>query len=216
MSEARMDKFLTIPHFYGPLFTIITTIIYHYLSGIFGYSISGSLLFIVLALGTFAGGQRAGLICAVWTGAYSLFAFPGDPTRVIQITIGGIIIALIIGWQTRKLRNFYKASDELADKNVIRLNVALDKLRYAKSEIKQALKLIGDCEGEFGNVLGSMVGYSELRKNIEEVNTWYNNPDNIQRLREMDEAQEKVDLRRAYEKALAEIEELKRQLERLQ
>lgn len=103
MEIKAIQKIVDIPRLYGPLATVTATVIYHLGSLYFGYSIAVFSLAPFLALASVLG-LRSGLICAAWLSAYAWYAIPSDPARIIQIWIGLFLIAIIVGSETRALR----------------------------------------------------------------------------------------------------------------
>lgn len=176
-----------VPRWIGPIATILFTIVYHLGSIYFGYSIAVMWIICFLVLGSFVGGLRAGLICAVWISLYSFYAI-SDLSRVIQIIIGSIGIAFIVGWQTRRLREFYQTADEVLNGNAVKLQEGLQFLREAKTELRKLIQLIELVEDRFGNVLSGVVGYKALREMIQEVDAWHKQPENIKKLQQIEKA----------------------------
>lgn len=184
----NLNALLTISRLWGPLATIAFTVAYHAAAIYFGLPISLVFVTCFVVLGTFMSGLRGGAVAALWAIAYALYTLPFD--RAVQILIGLPIIVLIVGWQTRLLREFYKNADELLNGNATRLNQALSELRTAREKLVEARKLIDLSEDKFGNVLARVVGYKGLKDTIKAVNEFYDNPENVKRLRDMDKAQD--------------------------
>lgn len=191
----NVTRLLDIPRFWGPLATIVFTIIYHYGALTFGYSIAVMPLVLILAFGAFVGGLRAGLICAVWITLYTFYAIPDDLSRVIQIGLGSVGVALVIGWQTRKIRQLYIVTDELVNGNV---DKAKNSLRIARELIEHwemytdtgRLWQVRRFEDALGNLLAGVVGYRHIRREIQEVEDWHSDPENVQKLQQRDEVEQ--------------------------
>lgn len=96
-------QLVTFPRFWGPLLTVGFTIVYDLAATWFGFSVAVFPLAGFLALGSLFG-LWSGLICAAWITGYAWYAIPGDPARVIQIALGAAVMAVIIGTETRALR----------------------------------------------------------------------------------------------------------------
>jgi hypothetical protein len=99
-----MSKFLTIPRFWGPLLTVSFTVVYYAIILYFGWSITFSWLWLFMAAGIFISGLRAGMLCAAFIVAFTLYAIPMDTSRIIQLAISTPAAAVLVGWQTRELR----------------------------------------------------------------------------------------------------------------
>lgn len=181
-----MLRLFDIPRAWGPLVTVIFTVIYHLLAMFFGFSIAVMPLTVFLAAGTFIGGLRAGLICALWISLYAYLFIP-DSTRVIQIAIGCLGLAIIIGWLRRRERQLENISRAiLANGNIQKINEA----RQIALELKLSLngpakKMVEKIDDKLGNTLAVLEGYKFLRDEIDRVNEWYSIPGNAKKLQEM-------------------------------
>lgn len=166
----KMSKLLTIDRFWGPVATVVFTVLYHLTAVSFGFTVAVGWLWVFAVLGAFIGGRKAGLIAATWAAVYAYYVTPGEDWPFLaQRVVIGFILTEIVGWQTHQLREYYKAADELLNGNAIRLNLALRELREAKEKMRQARKLIEQSEDGFGNVLTKVVGYGALRQRIADV-----------------------------------------------
>lgn len=139
---------LTIPRFWGPLFTIIFTLAYHAGSLYFHYSITLIWIMVFVVWGTFASGLRGGLIAAAWGILYALYAIPmtDQLNRAIQVSIGIIMVAGLVGWQTRSLRRSLaktQAALLLAEKNQVKANL-VDSANGNIEKLRTALKMLDD------------------------------------------------------------------------
>jgi len=144
-----------------------------------------------MIFGTFVGGLRAGYICAAWIMIYTLYAIP-DPSRAIQVVITTPLVAYIIGWQTRHIRQLSKITDELVNGNVDKAKNALNiarKLLLNWGDYSDAgrYKQVRKFEDALGNLLAGIVGYRSIRREIQEVEDWHSDPENIKRLQEKDQ-----------------------------
>lgn len=149
-------RLITFPRFWGPLLTVIFTAVYHSVATWFGFSVAVFPLAGFLALGSLFG-VWSGLICAAWITAYAWYAIPGDPARVIQIALGSLVMATIIGSETRALR---QALDE-AEESEAKMKAALE--RAEKNEAAaQALEALN------GNILRIKNARVTLLKILEE------------------------------------------------
>ena len=107
-------------------------------------------LVVFLALGSLSG-LWAGLICAAWITGYAVYAID-DTSRVIQIAFGAVSVALIIGWQTRALRQALveaqanRVKADIVDNFNGNVGLALgaidilDSLRFGWAEIPDAVR----------------------------------------------------------------------------
>ncbi len=183
----NLIRLLDIPKFWGPLATIAFTIVYHLGSVYFGYSVFIAWLWLFLIIGTFVGGLRAGFICAIWIILYTLYAVSDDPSRAIQIMIATPIVAYLVGWQTRNIRQLHKMTDELVNGNIDKaknaLNIARELLLnwedYTNVGRYKRVRLFEDA---LGNLLAGIVGFRHIRREIDEVDAWYGDPDNVERM----------------------------------
>jgi hypothetical protein len=102
----KMARLLTIPRFWGPLATVGFTLAYHAGSLYFGYSITLVWVTVFVVIGTLVSGLRGGLVAAVWGVGYAFYAIPmvDELNRAVQVAIGIVLMALVVGWQTRNLR----------------------------------------------------------------------------------------------------------------
>lgn len=180
----KLDRLLTVPKFYGPLATVVFTVLYHLGAMYLGYSISLTWITCFVVLGTFLSGLRGGAVAALWAMAYALYAV--DFNRAIQAVFGLSLIVFIVGWQTQKLRQIYQASDELLNGNATKLKEGLKFLREAKTELAKTRDKIELGEDRLGNVLSTVVGYKALREMIKEVDDWHKDIENMQHLQDME------------------------------
>lgn len=185
-----LKRILNIPYFWGPVFTVIFTVAYHYTALYFGFSIVTGWIWLLVIVGGFVGGLWAGLLCATWSAAYTLYALGGDPARQVQGIIIAYLMVFLVGWQTRRLRQIYKEADELFNGNKIKLDKGLTFLRQAKAQLLETRKTIELGEDALGNLMAGVVGYKQLRRSMEEVNAWYKDPENIKRLQAWEEIKE--------------------------
>lgn len=183
----KLDRLLTIPRFYGPLATIIFTIMYHYGSFRFGYSIAVGWLWLFMIVGAFVGGLWAGLISAAWVAGYSYYVDSEDPTLLIQRIAIGFLMAMLVGWQTQRLRAAFKAADETVNGNVEKMYTSLATLRQAKERLSEVKKLIELTEDRMGNLAAGFVGFTQIRQIIDETIAWSQDPENIKLMQAKEE-----------------------------
>jgi hypothetical protein len=91
------DFLFSIPKWFGFVGVILFGLTYHAGSLIFGYSITVSWLWILLIVGGLVAGLRLSLAMAALIVAYSFFAIPGEPSRVIQVGIASALVAVLVG-----------------------------------------------------------------------------------------------------------------------
>lgn len=103
MQIKHFQQIIYLPRLYGPAATVVATALYHAGSLYFGYSAAVLPLAVFLALASLLG-LWSGLICAAWLSLYAWYAIPGDPSRLVQIWFGLFLIAMIVGSETRALR----------------------------------------------------------------------------------------------------------------
>jgi hypothetical protein len=183
-----MRKILTISWLWGPLATVAFTVAYHAAMTWLGLPANAVWLTVFVVWGTFASGLRGGLAAAAWGALYAFYTLSFD--RAVQVAAGLPLIALAVGWQTQQLRRYYQAADRLLNGNAVKLQEGLQALRDAKARMSDARKEVAAAEDKLGNVLAGVVGYRGLRGTIEEVNEWYSHPENIARVKRMEEAEE--------------------------
>lgn len=191
----KMSKLLTIDRFWGPVITVVFTVVYHLTVGYFGVSLTLAWLYLFLVIGAFVGGLRAALVCAAWMGLYAIYALPMEPGRIVQIIVVAVAIAGAVGYLRKRERRLQEVMTFIfANGNVQKMRDALalaTDLKHhfrASSDrvIEQGLERI---ESDLGNTLAVLDGYKFLREEIERVNHWYADPHNVKRLQEMKEAE---------------------------
>lgn len=178
----NLEHLLHLPRLAGLAATVAFTFIYHLGSIYFGYTASIMALVCIMLISAFVGGLRVALACAAWIGVYAWFIIPNDPTRLAQLWLGLFAIAGIVGWQTRRLRAYYAAADQMFNGNAAKLKDGLAFLRRAKDELREVEDLITRGEDKLGNVLAGVVGYQQLRQTISEVEDWYADPANMKKM----------------------------------
>lgn len=181
-----MLRILDIPRFWGPLLTIVFTGIYHSVIVYFGLSLTIAPLVIFLVAGTFVGGLRAGLVCAIWITLYSYFSID-DLARIYQIMISAFAIAIVMGYLRRRERQLSDVSRAiLANGNVHKIKearqLAIELKQITEGEVNEIAERIND---KLGNTLAIFEGYGFLRDEIERVEKWYSIPKNKKRLQQM-------------------------------
>jgi heme exporter protein D len=91
----------------GPAGTVLITIGYCYLSTLWPDIIpsTAAILFPVVAVAAFISGLRAGLVAALWTGAYSAWQlWPADIPRAVVVTASAVALAVVVGVLKRRSR----------------------------------------------------------------------------------------------------------------
>lgn len=172
--KENLQRFLTIPRFYGPLATIIFTIVYHWLVVTFGFIPAPGWLWLFMILGAFVGGRKAGLVSAVWVSLYAIYITPdGGASLTIQRVMIAFITVGLIGWQTHQIRKAYQDADQALNGNVEKMQKGLKYLREAKNEINDARHKIELAEDAYGNVMSVFIGFRALRKTMDEVRQAY-------------------------------------------
>lgn len=106
-----MSRLLSISRFWGPLGTVVFTLIYHYGVMQGWYEISLGLIFLFVIAGAFVSGLWGGLGAAAWGTAYALYVMLPS-TRLYQTMIGMILAAVLVGYGTRRLRQVILAEIE--------------------------------------------------------------------------------------------------------
>lgn len=187
----KMSKLLTVPRFYGPVATVVFTIVYHLAVFYFGASITLSWLWLFMIAGVCIAGMRAGLICAAFTVAYAVLALPMDISRLIQLAIATPAAALLVGYLRRRERHLQRAMMLIfANGNVAKMREALALATELKLNLRNQTEAglldgLERIESDLGNTLAVLDGYKFLREEIERVNQWYADPANVRRLQEM-------------------------------
>lgn len=184
-----MDKMLNYSRLWGPVLTVVFTVIYH-IGVIRGwYEVSLSLIFLFVAAGAFISGLRGGLAAAVWGSAYGWYVMlPGS--RLLQTIIGMVALAGLVGWRTRQIRKYYQSIDVMYNGNKHKLEQALAYIREAKGHARVAGKMLDLGEDRLGNALAGVVGYKAVADIIHSVEEWHNDPANIEKMRQMDAVKE--------------------------
>ena len=95
------DFLFTIPKWIGFVGAILFALIYHAGSLYFGYSITVSWLWLLLIIGGLVARLRLSLSLAALIVAYSFFAIPGEPSRVVQVGIASVLVAVLVGGYSR-------------------------------------------------------------------------------------------------------------------
>lgn len=188
----KMSKLLTVPRFYGPVATVLFTVLYHLLAQYFGFSITLSWLWLFMILGIFIGGLRAGLVCAVFTIVYGLLALPMNTSRLAQLVITTPAAAFLVGYLRRRERLLREAIlSQFSNGNVEKMQVSLRmatnlKHRFktmSEADIQEVLEQI---ESNLGNALAVIEGYHFLRGEIERVNRFYTDPRNVEKVKRIE------------------------------
>lgn len=143
-----LGRLLTIPRFWGPLFTIVFTTLYHLGSIQFGYTVAVGWLWMIMIYGSFIAGVRASLICAAWVAGYSIYVDGSDPTLLAQRIAISFMMALTVGYLHRWLRIEWGIAHEAAaraEENEAKAH-ALDELNgnleQLRSMHKRAMDLV--------------------------------------------------------------------------
>ena len=101
--KLEMYRILNRSRLWGPLGTVVFTMVYHYGVVQGWYEVSLALIFLFVAAGAFVSGLRGGLAAAVWGSAYGWYVMlPGS--RLAENIIGMIFLAGLVGYGTRRLR----------------------------------------------------------------------------------------------------------------
>lgn len=184
-----MDKILNRSRLWGPVLTVAFTAIYHY--GVVNgyYEVSLSLIFLFVAAGAFISGLRGGLAAAVLGSLYGWYVLPGG--RLVQVIIGMIGLAALVGYATRRLRKYYQSIDVMYNGNKSKLERALIYIREAKAHALTANKMIVMAEDLLGNALAGVVGYKAVSDIIHSVEEWHSHPENILKIQQMDAVKER-------------------------
>lgn len=123
--KLEMYRILNRSRLWGPLGTVVFTMVYHYGVVQGWYEVSLALIFLFVAAGAFVSGLRGGLAAAVWGSAYGWYVMlPGS--RLAQTIIGMILLAGLVGYGTRRLRRSVVnefMSRELARANQIKADI---------------------------------------------------------------------------------------------
>ena len=101
--KSFMGKILNRSRLWGPLLTVVFTCAYHYGVTRGWYEVSLALIFLFVAAGAFVSGLRGGLAAGAWGSVYGWYVMlPGS--RLAQTIIGMVLLALMVGYSTRRLR----------------------------------------------------------------------------------------------------------------
>jgi len=189
------DFLFTIPKWLGFVGAILFGLAYHAGSLYFGYSITVSWLWLLLIIGGLVAGMRLSLAMAVLIVAYSFFAIPGEPSRVVQVGIASALVAVLVGGysryshhlleQARELwieaelqrdivRGIEEAAQTLEDANgniarVKRARIDLQAIMYNFSFSDNARTQLNAIVQDLGNLELAAAGWRGLHKIIEDV-----------------------------------------------
>ena len=138
------DFLFAIPRWAGFTGAILFAILYHAGSLYFGFSIAVIWLFIFLIIGGMVSGMRLSLALAILICAYTVFALPGEPGRVIQGAIASILTAVLVGGYSHYSRHLL----EQARLSWIEAELQRDIVRG----IEEAAQLLEDANGNIAKV----------------------------------------------------------------
>jgi len=138
------DFLLSIPKWIGFAGAILFALIYHAGSLYFGYSITVSWLWVFLIISGLVAGLRLSLALAILICIYAFFAIPGEPSRVVQIGIASVIVALLAGGYSRYARHLLEQSEAAWMEAEIQRNIL--------TEIEQAAQLLRDVNGNIAKI----------------------------------------------------------------
>lgn len=203
MLSETMGKILNIPRFWGPLITVLFTVVYHFAASYFGFTVTYGWLWLFLIAGGFIGGLRASLLCAGWVTLYAILTLPGDLSRVIQIAVISVVGAWLIGYLRQRERRLQKVFDEVFNGNVARMESAMGASRTLLKEwnnltVTEQKEQVQQINHYLAHLLTSVVGYRQMREEQERVEEWYSNPENIQKIKAFEQVK---DIQLAIEEA---------------
>lgn len=117
--KLEMYRILNRSRLWGPLGTVVFTMVYHYGVVQGWYEVSLALIFLFVAAGAFVSGLRGGLAAAVWGSTYGWYVMlPGS--RLAQTIVGMFALAALVGYGTRRLRR--SILDEMGARSLARAN----------------------------------------------------------------------------------------------
>ena len=193
-----MNKIFERSRLWGPLLTVAFTCAYHYGVMRGWYEVSLALIFLFVAAGAFVSGLRGGLFAGVWGAAYGWYVMLPS-SRLLQTVAGMVLLALLVGYSTRRLRRSVIA--EIEARRVAELarvkaeifdsltngNVAIFK-RYLKTTDQlidgwdvipdeEKLKIVQSLRGNVSDLTTLAKGFDYLAKQRGFVIEHYNTPE---------------------------------------
>jgi len=158
------DFLFSIPKWIGFVGAILFALAYHAGSLYFGYSITVSWLWLLLIIAGLVAGLRFSLAMAALIFAYTFFAIPGEPSRVVQVGIASALVAVLVGGYSRYSHHLLEQSRELW----IEAELQRDIVR----EIEKAAQLLEDANGNIAKV-------KKARIDVQAVLYNFSFPDNV-------------------------------------
>lgn len=165
------DYLNTVPKWLGFVVSIGFMACYHLAAMIFGFSITIGWLWLLLIAGGFVAGLRLSILLSVIISFYTLYAIAGDASRSIQVVIGTILVAVLVGYYSR-----------YQEYNLNRARAAWEETETARREAEknaEAHKYLVELNGNIKKV-------REARVDLDAIWNNYNLPDNVRvQLREV-------------------------------
>ena len=151
------DFLFSIPKWIGFVSAILFGLAYHAGSLIFGYSITVSWLWILLIIGGLVAGLRLSLAMAALIFAYSFFAIPGEPSRVVQVGIASALVAVLVGGYSRYSHHLLEQAREAWAEAELQRDIV--------REIEEKARLREDSNGIIAKVKHIRIGIQSVMYN---------------------------------------------------
>jgi len=158
------DFLFTIPKRLGFAGAILFGLAYHAGSLIFGYSITVSWLWLLLIIAGLVAGLRLSLAMAALIFAYTFFAIPGEPSRVVQVGIASALVAVLVGGYSRYSHHLLDQAREAWTEAELQRDIV--------REIGEAAKLLQDVNGNIAKI-------KRTRTDLQAVMHNFSFPDNV-------------------------------------
>lgn len=140
----KMSKILNVPRFYGPLVTVVFTVLYHLGHLYFGYSVTLVWIAVFVVVGSFLSGLRGGLVAALFAVGYAFYAIPmiDRVDRAVQVAAGMVIMAFAVGYLRRRERQQSQRAteNEAAAQALGALNGNILRIRHSRNLLLKVLQ----------------------------------------------------------------------------
>lgn len=171
----RLRDLMTEKRVVGILVTLLSIGVNELVLRVFGWPVSVALILSVPVFVAYYSGLRAGLASVTLITLYRFFWLPPDNfvTGILGV-VNMFISALVVGVLYRRA----KAVDELLNGNSKKLDDAFNLIRELSHHWdwytdKGRLQVLKQIEDRLGNLATVIFGFAALRKEINEVSTFY-------------------------------------------